>query len=117
MAILSSIVVLASILMMLYGVSLPFMLALSHMHIPVSVVVAIAPIHLIGGDILIDVRDQRHSVRVLNVLHVPLFSELWQLVASPEVLWLVFVILMADSFMRMLELVIVAHDQMVVTVV
>lgn len=36
--------------------------------------------------------------------------------ASPEVFGLVLVILMADYAMRMLELVIVAHDQMMVTV-
>ena len=36
--------------------------------------------------------------------------------ASPEVFGLVLVILMADYTMRMLELVIVAHYQMMVTV-
>ena len=36
--------------------------------------------------------------------------------ASPELFGLVLVILMADYTMRMLELVIMAHDQMMVTV-
>ena len=77
-AIHSSTVVLASVLMMLSGDSLPFNLAfISLMCISVSVVVAVAQILLIRGDLLIQVRDNGHSVRVLDVLHVSLFGQLW----------------------------------------
>ena len=77
-AIHSSTVVLASVLMMLSGDSLPLNLTfISRMHITVSVMMVIAQILLIGGGLLIQVRDKGHSVRVLNVLHVSLFSELW----------------------------------------
>ena len=77
-AIHSSTVVLASVLMMLSGDSLPLNLTfISRMHITVSVMMVIAQILLIRGGLLIKVRDKGHSVRVLNVLHVSLFSELW----------------------------------------
>ena len=77
-AIHSSTVVLASVLMMLSGDSLPLNLTfISRMRITVSVMMVIAQILLIRGGLLIQVRDKGHSVRVLNVLHVSLFSELW----------------------------------------
>ena len=77
-AIHSSTVVLASVLMMLSGDSLPFNLAfIRSMCISVSVMMVIAQILLIGGGLLSQVRDKGHSVRVLDVLHVSLFGELW----------------------------------------
>lgn len=108
-------VMLATILMMLSWDSLPIMLTQRLTQITMPIVVTVTMINFERSSFLVKVRNEGNFMSILVVHNMSFFSELWRLMACPEVFRFVLVLLMANC--RVCELVVVAHDQMMVAVV
>ena len=106
-------VLVVRLLLVMSIADLPLIL-LSAVSIIVIVVMAKAVIHFEWGDFLIEMADKFMAKSFLMVLNVSYLGVLWSLITGPVVFWLVFVLLVADGLVLMLELVIVAHDQVAI---